>query len=240
MNTIGLIGGTSWESTAVYYRLLNEGVRDRVGGLASASLVLVSLDFAPLAAAMAENRWDQVEATLTTAARQLEAAGASSVGLCTNTMHKLAGPLAASTDLPFVDIRDVTGQALRAAGVKRPLLLATRTTMEQDFYRGHMRCRFDLDIRIPDQPARDRLQAIIFDELCQGRVETASKTAVLAMVKEAAVPGCDALIFGCTEIGLLLSQADTTLPVFDTTALHCAALLDLALSPSHATTSQAA
>ena len=240
MNTIGLIGGTSWESTAVYYRLLNEGVRERVGGLASASLVLVSLDFAPLATAMAENRWGQVEVRLTTAARQLEAAGATSIGLCTNTMHKLAGPLAAATALPFIDIRDVTGAALQAAGVRRPLLLATRYTMEQDFYRDHLRTRFDLDIRVPDKAARDCLQAIIFDELCQGRVEPTSKVAVLAMVAEAATQGCDALIFGCTEIGLLLSQADTALPVFDTTALHCAALLDLAFSPSHATTSQAA
>lgn len=240
MNTIGLIGGTSWESTAVYYRLLNEGVRDRVGGLASASLILVSLDFAPLAAAMAEGRWDHVEATLTKAARQLEDAGATCIGLCTNTMHKLAVPLAAATALPFVDIRDVTGAALRASGARRPLLLATRTTMEQDFYRDPLRTRFDLDVQVPDKLARDRLQAIIFDELCQGRITAASKTAVLAMVAEAAAQNCDALIFGCTEIDLLLSQADTPLPVFDTTALHCAALLDATLPAPHAPTSQAA
>ena len=240
MNTIGLIGGTSWESTAVYYRLLNEGVRDRVGGLASAPLVLVSLDFAPLAAAMADNRWDRVEATLVAAAQQLEAAGVGCVGLCTNTMHKLAEPLAAATSLPFVDIRDVTGAALRAAGARRPLLLATRYTMEQSFYADHLRQAFGLDVVVPGKAARDALQAIIFDELCQGRIEPASKAAVLAMVAEAAAQGCDALVFGCTEIGLLLSQADTTLPVFDTTALHCTALLDLALSPSHAATSQAA
>ncbi|MDX7951108.1 amino acid racemase [Lichenihabitans sp. Uapishka_5] len=240
MKTIGLIGGTSWESTAVYYRLLNEGVRTRRGGLASASLVLLSLDFAPLAAAMAADRWDQVEATLVAAARRLEAAGADAAALCTNTMHKLAAPLASSTALPFVDIRDVTGQALQSQELRRPLLLATRTTMEQNFYRDHLKDRFAQQVVVPDEAARDRLHAIIFDELCLGVCKPGSKAAVLAMVADAqARHGCDSLVFGCTEIGLLFSQDDTTLPVLDTTALHCAALLDFALSPSNAT-SQAA
>ncbi len=231
MKTIGLIGGTSWESTAIYYRLLNEGVRDRIGGLASASLVLVSLDFAPLAVAMTESRWDLVEAMLAQAARQLRAANADCVALCTNTMHKVAAELKSTTALPFIDIRDVTGRALRKRAARRPLLLATRYTMEHAFYRDHLRERFDLDVSVPPQAARDRLQAIIFDELCQGRCVPGSKAAVLAMIAAAAQDGCDALIFGCTEIDLLLGEADTSLPVFDTTALHCDALLDFALSP---------
>ncbi|MCW6507670.1 aspartate/glutamate racemase family protein [Lichenifustis flavocetrariae] len=239
MNTIGLIGGTSWESTAVYYRLLNEGVRTRVGGLASARIVLTSLDFAPLAAAMAADRWDHVSAALATAARQLAAAGADCIALCTNTMHKVAGPLAAATTLPLVNIMDVTGGALAARGAKRPLLLATRYTMEHDFYRNHLGAGFGVDALVPDKAARDALQAIIFDELCQGHVTPAAKAVVLAMIDAADRDGCDAIIFGCTEIGLLISQVDTSRPVFDTTALHCDALLDFALSSSRTKTSDA-
>lgn len=230
MKTIGLIGGTSWESTAVYYRLLNEGVRVRLGGLASASLVLVSLEFAPLARAMADGRWDDVAAALAAAARRLEASGADCVGLCTNTMHKVVGPLAAATALPLLDIRDVTGRALQSWGARRPLLLATRHTMEHDFYRAHLQARFGLDVAIPTEPQRNLLQAVIFDELCRGLVRPESKASVRAIIDAAPRQGCDAVIFGCTEIGLLLGQADAALPVLDTTALHCAALLDFALS----------
>lgn len=238
MNTIGLIGGLSWESTAIYYRLLNEGVRDRVGGLASASLVLASLDFAPIAQAMGEGRWDSVEATLTRAARQLEAAGAGCIALCSNTMHKLAPQVAAATALPFADVRDAAGRALQRQGAKRPLLLATKYTMEQGFWRDHVAQAFGLDVAVPPPAAREALQRIIFDELCRGVIRPESKAVVLSMLAEAARDGCDALIFGCTEIVLLLDQADTALPVFDTTALHCAALLEVAL-PSSQPASQA-
>jgi aspartate racemase len=239
MNTIGLIGGTSWESTAVYYRLLNEGVRARLGGLASARIVLVSVDFAPLAEAMASDRWERVTHELAIAARQLEAAGADCVALCTNTMHKVADELTAATALPFLNIMDVTGEALAARNVRRPLLLATRYTMEHDFYRAHLRDAFGIEALVPSKPQRDALQSIIFDELCQGRITPAAKASVLAMIAEAAREGCDGVIFGCTEIGLLLTQADIALPVFDTTALHCEALLDFALS-STVTSSRAA
>ena len=231
MRCIGLIGGTSWESTAVYYRLLNEGVRARLGGLHSARLVLVSVDFAPLADAMADGRWDVVTAILVEAAGRLEAAGAEIVGLCTNTMHKVADALA--TPLPFADIRDCTGDALAARGVRRPLLLATSYTMEQPFYRQHLAERSGAVVCLPDPDARTRLQAIIFDELCRGVVSPASKAKVLAMV--AAAEGCDSVILGCTEIGLLLSPADIPVPVFDTTVLHCEALLDFALAETPVT-----
>ena len=238
MNTIGLIGGTSWESTAVYYRLLNECVRARLGGLHSARIVLVSLDCAPLAEAMAADRWDRVTETLIAAARQLEASGAACIGLCTNTMHKVADAVGAATALPFVNIMDVTGAALVAQGAKRPLLLATRYTMEHDFYRAHLRDKFGIEAIVPAKPQRDAMQAIIFEELCCGIVTPKAKSAVLAMIADATRQGCDGVIFGCTEIGLLLTQSDVAVPVFDTAALHCEALLDFAL-PSIATASHA-
>ncbi len=231
MRTIGLIGGTSWESTAVYYRLLNEGVRSRLGGLRSARLVLVSVDFGPFAEAMAAGRWDEVARGLAEAARRLEAAGAHCVALCTNTMHRVADPVRAATDLPFVDIVDEAGRALARRGVTRPLLVATRTTMEHGFYRARLRERFGVEALVPAEPDRDTLQRIIFEELCLGRVRDASRSAVLRMIGQAGREGCDGVIFGCTEIGLLLTAAHTDLPVFDTTAIHCEALLDLALRP---------
>lgn len=240
MNTIGLIGGTSWESTAVYYRLLNEGVRTRVGGLASAKIVLVSVDFAPLASAMANGNWDAVAAALAKAAGQLAAAGADCIGLCTNTMHKVAEAIEGATALPFINILDVTGSALQRHSLSRPLLLATRYTVEHRFYRDHLEGRFGQTVSVPSQVARDQLQSIIFDELCQGRVVPASKAAVLAMVAEARAAGCDSVIFGCTEIGLLLTPADVPLPVLDTTNLHCDALLDVAFASIATTQSQAA
>ncbi|QEL26095.1 aspartate/glutamate racemase family protein [Bosea sp. F3-2] len=226
MATIGLIGGMSWESTAVYYRLLNEGVRARAGGLHSADVLLHSLDFADIAEMQAQGDWAAAGAALADSARRLERAGASCLVLCTNTMHKVADQIIGATKLPFLHLADVTARAIRAAGARRPLLLATRFTMEQSFYRDRLRA-FGVEALVPQPQERDEVHRIIYEELCRGRVEPVSRERYRAIVERAVrEEGADGVILGCTEIMLLVSQADFPVPVFDTTALHVAAALD--------------
>ena len=227
MTTIGLIGGMSWESTAVYYRLLNEGVRARRGGLHSADILLHSLDFAPVAEMQAQGDWLAAGRILAQSARGLERAGAACLLLCTNTMHKLADSITGATSLPFLHLADVTAQAVRARGVRRPLLLATRFTMEQEFYRGRL-AAFGVEAMLPEDGERDDVHRIIYDELCRGAVEPRSKARYVEIVEAAVKRGADGVILGCTEITLLLSQADVSVPAFDTTALHVEAALDFA------------
>lgn len=222
MATIGLIGGMSWESTAVYYRLLNEGVRARLGGLHSADILLHSLDFSPIAEMQAAG------AAMAASARRLERGGASCIVLATNTMHKLADQITAATNLPFLHLADVTAKAVRRTASRRPLLLATRFTMEQRFYRDRL-AAFGVEALVPDAAERDDVHRIIYDELCRGRVEPASKARYREIVARAArEEGADGVILGCTEITLLVSQADFDIPAFDTTALHVEAALDFA------------
>jgi aspartate racemase len=230
MATIGLIGGMSWESTAVYYRLLNEGVRARRGGLHSADIMLHSLDFSPIAEMQAKGHWDAAGGILADSARRLERAGAGCILLCTNTMHKLANSITAVTQVPFLHLADVTAKAIRASGSRRPLLLATRFTMEQDFYRDRL-AAFGVEAMIPDAAQRDDIHRIIYEELCRGRIAPASKARYLEIVSEAVREGADGVILGCTEITLLVSQADFAVPAFDTTALHVEAALDFMAGP---------
>lgn len=226
MNTIGLIGGMSWESTAVYYRLLNEGVRARSGGLHSADVLLHSVDFAGIAEMQAQGDWAAAGAALAESGRRLERAGASCLVLCTNTMHKVADQITAATKLPFLHLADVTARAILASGARRPLLLATRFTMEQSFYRDRLKA-FGAEALVPQPQERDEVHRVIYEELCRGRVEPDSRERYRAIVERAArEEGADGVILGCTEIGLLVSQADFAMPVFDTTALHVAAALD--------------
>ncbi len=228
MATIGLIGGMSWESTAVYYRLLNEGVRERAGGLHSADLLLHSVDFAPIAEMQAQGDWAAAGAALAESGRRLERAGASCLVLCTNTMHKVSDRIVAATKLPFLHLADVTARAILASASRRPLLLATRFTMEQDFYRGRLKA-FGVEALVPPAEDRSEIHRIIYDELCRGRVEAASRARYRAVVERAVrEQGADGVILGCTEITLLVSQADFSVAVFDTTALHVAAALDYA------------
>jgi aspartate racemase len=229
VKTLGLIGGMSWESTAIYYRRLNELVRARLGGQHSAKLVLVSVDFAPIVEMQAEGRWDEATAVMIEGAHGLEAAGAEAILICANTMHRMADEVAAAVTAPLIHVADVTAAAIRAAGVRRPLLLATRFTMEQAFYRDRLRRR-DVEAVVPDEAERTHLHAIIFDELVQGRFEPASKAALVAMV-EAAVgrDGVDGVIFGCTEIGLLIEPREVPVRVFDTLELHAQVAVDFAL-----------
>jgi aspartate racemase len=229
MKTVGLIGGMSWESTAVYYRLLNRLARERLGGHHSAPLLVWSVDFAPIAAMQASGDWAGATAVMVEAARRLEGAGASTLLICANTMHKMADEVATAVAIPLIHIADVTAAALRAAGSRRPLLLATRFTMEQAFYRDRLEAG-GVTAVIPPPSARERLHAMIYDELVQGRIEPASRAALVAIVTEAmADEGVDAAILGCTEFGLLVGPDDLLVPVFDTTDLHARAAMDFAL-----------
>ena len=226
MRMIGLIGGMSWESTAVYYRRINEEVRARRGGLHSAEILLRSVDFETIVDLQKADAWEAAGEALSAIARDLERAGAGCLLICTNTMHKLADRVAQAIDIPLLHIVDAVAAALTAAGVRRPLLLATRFTMEQDFYierlRGH-----GIDPVIPDAEARQAVHDVIFDELCRGIVRDASRRRYLDIIARSR--GADGVILGCTEIGLLIGPQHVDLPTFDSTLLHADAAVDLAL-----------
>ncbi|PBB44523.1 MULTISPECIES: aspartate/glutamate racemase family protein [unclassified Mesorhizobium] len=231
MKTLGLIGGMSWESTAIYYRLLNEIVRERLGGLHSAELLLWSFDFAEIAERQHAGDWDGAGVLLVKAARKLEAGGAEGLMICTNTMHKLADTVQAAISIPIIHIADATGHAVVAAGVKRPALLATRFTMEQDFYKGRLADKYGLQPVVPAQAGRDMVHRIIYDELCQGVVKADSKSAYVEEVgRLRRDEKIDGLIMGCTEITILIGQGDFDMPVFDTTRIQAEAAIDFALS----------
>jgi aspartate racemase len=225
MKVIGLIGGMSAESTALYYQLINRMVRERLGGLHSARLVLWSVDFAPIAQMQADGDWDQAGQVLADAARALEGAGAQAILIGANTMHMVAPAVQAAVAVPVLHIADATANAVKAVGASRPLLLATKFTMEMPFYRDRLSAQ-GVEALVPAEADRDRLHAIIYDELCQGVISAASKAEVLAMIAKA---GADAVIFGCTEIGLLLSPDDLDVPVIDTAVVHAQAGVDFAL-----------
>lgn len=230
MKMIGLIGGMSWESTVVYYQLLNRLARQRLGGLHSARLLLWSFDFAEIEAHQAAGDWDAATNCMLDAARSLEKGGAECIVICTNTMHKMAGEVQGAVNIPLIHIADATATAIKAAGVQRPLLLGTRFTMEQDFYKGHLKNQHGISVLIPDDAERTSVHDIIYQELCQGEIKPASKQRYLDIVSNAADAGADGVIFGCTEVGLLIAAADLDLPAFDTTELHAIAALDFALA----------
>lgn len=229
MKTIGLIGGISAESTTVYYRELTRLVRERLGGLHSCQLVLWSVDFAPVAELQAKDDWDATGAILSDAARRLEAAGAEAIVICANTMHLNAPQVRAAVSVPVIHIADATADALKAKGVRRPLLLATRFTMEKAFYRDRL-AELGLPTLTPEQADRDRLHAIIYDELCRGVIRPQSQAMVLEMIERGRAAGADGIIFGCTEIGLLLDPAEMPLPTVDTAVAHCEAAVGFALA----------
>ena len=231
MRCIGIIGGMSWESTAHYYRALNEGVRARLGGHHSARLVLHSVDFAPLEAMQRAGRWEAAGAVLAEARRGLEAGGADLVLIAANTMHKVADQVMAGARVPLLHIADPTAQAIRRGGLTTVGLLGTRYTMEEDFYRRRLEERHGLTVLVPSPAARAEVHRIIFEELVLGVVRPESKARYLEVAAELAAAGAQGLIAGCTEIGMLLRPADLAMPLFDTAELHVAAALDLALAP---------
>jgi aspartate racemase len=224
MKILGVLGGMSWESTAIYYRLLNQGVAARLGGLHSAALRLHSVDFAPMAAQQVAAEWDGAFTTLEQAACGLASAGAQGLLLATNTMHKGADRIAAAAGLPLLHIADATGVALQNAGIQHAALLGTRFTMEDDaIVRGRLQQRFGLRVSVPDATGRESMHRIVFEELCRGQVLSVSREAVVGLIAEQQRQGAQAVILGCTEIGMLINDACSPLPTFDTAELHAAA-----------------
>lgn len=229
MKIIGLIGGMSWESTAVYYRRLNEQVRERRGGLHSADVLMRSVNFDEIVSLQTAGAWDEAAAKLSGISQELETAGAKCVLICTNTMHKLADAVQDAIKVPLLNIIDITAEALKEAGAKRPLLLATRYTMEQDFYVERMRREHGLDPIVPEAADRDDVHRIIFSELCCGVVLDESRARYMDVIARGRAAGADSVILGCTEIGLLIKPEDLDLPAFDSTLLHADAAIEFAL-----------
>jgi len=226
---IGLIGGMSWESSAQYYRLINEAVRARLGGVASARTLMWSFDFAEIEALQHQGRWPELARRLADAARALEAGGADFLVLCTNTMHREADTIEAAVHIPLLHIADPTAEAIKAAGLSRVGLLGTAFTMEQDFYRGRLEKRHGLEVLVPEADDRKAVHDIIYSELVAGQVLGASRDVYRAVIARLVERGAQAIILGCTEIMLLVSQADSAVPLFDTTTLHALAAVDRAL-----------
>lgn len=230
MKRIGLLGGMSWESSAVYYRIINELVRDRLGGLHSADCVLRSVDFAEIEQLQSAGAWEQAGERLAREATELLAGGAELLVLCTNTMHKVADAISDAVAIPLVHIADATAETVRSRGLSRVGLLATAYTMEQDFYVGRLRDLHGLDVLVPDEPDRRIVHGVIYDELCVGVIRESSRDEYRRIMRRLQELGAEAILFGCTEIDLLVTPDDSPLPVFDTTRLHAERAVELALA----------
>jgi aspartate racemase len=230
MKMIGLIGGMSWESSAEYYRILNQGVRDRRGPTASARCLLWSFDFSEIERLQHAGDWEGLEARMIEAARKLEAGGADVLLICTNTMHRMADQVQAAVSVPLLHIADPTAARIRAAGLRRVGLLGTAFTMEQDFYKGRLENRHGLEVLIPETEDRATVHRIIYEELVAGILTETSRAAYRAVIARLVAAGAEAVILGCTEIMLLVGAADSTVPLFDTTALHAEAAIAVTLA----------
>ena len=230
MRTLGLIGGMTWHSTADYYRLINTGVQERLGGSHSADLLLLSIDFEPIEDMQGRGDWPGMGKLMSEWARRLEAAGAEGLVICANTMHRLADDVARKVKIPILHIADATAGAIKKKGLATVGLLGTRYTMELDFYRGRLEKAHGLKVIIPEEPGRTAVHDIIYKELAQGIVREESRQAYVAVIRELERRGAQGVILGCTEIPLLIKAADSPIPVFDTTALHAAAAVEFALS----------
>ncbi len=229
MKTIGLIGGMSWESTALYYRIINREVAERLGGLHSARLLLHSVDFEDVVQGQRRGDWDGLGARLADAAVGLQNSGADCVLIATNTMHRVADAVQAALRVPLLHIADATATAITAAGCRRVALLGTRYTMEQPFYVAHLR-RHGIACIVPQDDDRDALHALIFDELCKGEVAPSARARLQAIVARQVARGAEGVVLGCTELPLALQATDVAVPLFDTTTLHALAAVDFALS----------
>jgi aspartate racemase len=229
VKTIGLLGGMSWQSTAEYYRLINELTAERLGGLHSAQCVLYSVDFTDIQQLQVTGAWDDAGVLLAAAARRVEAAGADLLLICTNTMHKLVDQISAAIEIPLLHLGDITAQAVVAAGVQTVGLLGTAFTMEQEFYRDRL-ASHGLDVLVPDSDDRALVSRVIFDELCVGVVREESRVAYQGVIQRLADRGATGVILGCTEIELLIGPADSEITVFPTTRLHVQAAVDAALA----------
>ena len=232
MKTIGLLGGMSWESSVAYYRLINEAVRARLGGLHSAKCVMYSVDFADIEPFQREGRWQDAAERLCAAAGHVEEGGADFLVLCTNTMHKIADEIQNHLRIPLLHIADATASAVRDQQLQRVGLLGTKFTMEDNFYRDRLTRKHGLEVVVPGEEERQTVHRVIYQELCLGRVEPQSKAQYVAIIDRLARQGAEGVILGCTEIGLLITQRDCSLPVFDTTRIHAEAAVEYALHKS--------
>jgi aspartate racemase len=230
MKTIGLIGGMSWESSLEYYRIINEEVKKRLGGLHSAQSLMYSFDFAEIEALQHQGNWKEATRRMVEAARSLEKGGADFVLICTNTMHKMAKDVQTAISIPLIHIADPTGEVIKAKGITKIGLLGTKYTMEHDFYKGRLVEKFGLEVIVPDDAGRQIVHDIIYNELCLGEIKSESKEKYLSVIRQLEKQGAQGIILGCTEIGLLVKQQDTSLPVFDTTNIHALAAVTASLA----------
>jgi aspartate racemase len=229
MKTIGLVGGLSWESSKEYYRIINETVNERLGGLHSAKCILHSLDFAEIRKIQQTKGYDEVTKILIDAAQRLEAAGADIVVICANTMHKFVPEIQRKIHVSIIHIADATAEKVLKKGLKKVGLLGTKMTMEEDFYKGRLRERFGIEVLVPDKDERDFIERVIFDELCVGKMNPSSKERFKEIIGNLVDSGAEGIILGCTEIPLLIKQEDVNVPVFDTTEIHAKAAVEFAL-----------
>lgn len=227
-NTLGIIGGMSWESTESYYRLINEGVKSKLGGLHSADLLIHSVDFALINELQEQGKWDELGVMMASSAQRLQDAGIDGIMIASNTMHKLVDEVQAATDLPLLHIADATTEAIKKQHLTKIALLGTQFTMTQDFYKQRL-MDAGLQVLIPEAEARAEVHRIIKTELCVGEFKDSSREYYRQVIKDLAAQGAEGMILGCTEIGLLIKQADSPIPVFDTTAIHAAAAVDFLL-----------
>jgi aspartate racemase len=229
MKTIGLLGGMSWESTLGYYQAINKGIKESLGGLHSAKIAMYSVDFEPLEKLQHSRDWEGVAEILIDAAQNVQAAGADVLLICTNTMHKVAPQIERAIDIPILHIADATADVLVEKGIKTVGLLGTAFTMEEDFYKGRLSNNYGLTVHTPNEIDRKIVHDIIYKELCLGEVNPASKIEYLRIIEDLAVQGAEAVILGCTEIGILVNQTDTDITLFDTTTIHAKKAVEFAI-----------
>jgi aspartate racemase len=229
MKTIGLIGGMSWESSIEYYRIVNETVREKLGGLHSAKCVMYSVDFAEIEALQQKGAWDEATRLLVTAAQLVEKGGADFILICTNTMHRMAEDVQKQIGIPLLHIADATAERIKEQGIRKIGLLGTKFTMEEDFYKGRLIERHGLEVLIPDEDERQKVHRVIYDELVLGIIKPASRVKYIEIMDGLIARGAKGIILGCTEIGLLISQKDVQIPLFDTAHIHATAAVEYAL-----------
>jgi len=229
MKTIGMIGGMSWESSLEYYRILNETVKARLGGLHSARCLMYSVDFAEIEELQHQGKWDEATEMMIDAAKRIENGGADFLIICTNTMHKMADEVQQNIKIPLLHIADATAEKIKSHGLKKIGLLGTRFTMEEEFYKGRLVNRHRLNVSIPNSDKREIVHRVIYDELCKGEIKESSKAKFIEIMNHLVKDGADGIILGCTEIGLLVKQEDSRVPLFDTTKIHAEAAVDFAL-----------
>ena len=229
MKTIGLVGGMSWESSSEYYKIINKTVKERLGGLHSAKCILYSVDFEEIASLQHQGRWEELTKLMINFTQQLERAGADFIVICTNTMHKMAGEVQNKINIPILHIADATAERVIEQGLRKPGLLGTKFTMEEDFYKRRLKEKYNINVIIPSDTDRAIIDSVIYNELCLGIIRQSSKEKFKEIIKKLISNGADGLILGCTEIPLLISQEDVEIPLFDTTAIHSKAAVAFAL-----------